>query len=127
MARSDGEGMRADQLFVTGAGIFLIGFIYWFFFMKKERAVMAEGKIEIIVDGGYAPAVISVPVGKEVTLSFFRKDPSACLEEVLLSDFGIRRTLPLNKAELVTIRPTEAKEYEYSCGMNMFKGKIIAK
>ena len=119
--------MMVEQVLVTAAGILLLGFIYWFFFMKKENAVMAEGKIEIMVDGGYKPAVITVPVGKEVTLSFFRKDPSACLEEVLLSDFGIRRALPLNKTELITIRPTEAKEYEYSCGMNMFKGKIIAK
>ena len=119
--------MTVDQIFVTALGVFLLGFIYWFFFMKKEKTVMAEGKIEIIVDGGYVPGVITVPVGKEVTLSFFRKDPSACLEEVLLSDFGIRRALPLNKAELVTITPTEAREYEYSCGMSMFKGKIIAK
>ncbi len=95
--------------------------------METDNGVTVEGLVEIIVDGGYLPAVNTVPVGKEIVLSFLRKDPSACLEEVLLSDFGIRRALPLNKAELVTIIPTEAKEYEYSCGMNMFKGKIIAK
>lgn len=110
-------------LFVTIAGIF---FTFWFFLMKKEEVIDVQDEVDILVHGGYNPSVIKVPTGKTTKINFVRKDSSSCLEEVVLSDFKIKKYLPLNKKVTVSISPEEPGEYEFACGMNMFHGKIIA-
>ena len=86
-----------------------------------------EGKVEITVEGGYKPDTITIPLGKPTTIVFERKDSSSCLEEVVLSDFNVRRSLPLNQKTEVTITPQKEGGFPFSCGMNMFHGKVIVK
>lgn len=122
--------MRTDEILVLIAGLLGIGFVYWFFLGKKSsnaRATEGQGIITVIVDGGYTPEVISIPKGKTTKLNFIRRDPTDCLEEVVLGDFKIRKHLPLNQKVTVEINPKEAGEYGYACGMNMYHGKIIVK
>ena len=98
--------MNIDKFLVTIFSGIGIVFTYWFFLMKKEdEAVRAKNSIDIIVDGGYSPEVISVLKGKTTTINFIRKDPSSCLEEVVLSDFKIRKFLPLNQKTSIKITP----------------------
>lgn len=119
--------MSIDKIIVTIMGIVGISFTYWFFLMKKDQEVVASNAIDIVVEGGYSPAVISISKGKKTTLNFFRKDPTDCLEEVILSDFKIKKYLPLNKKISIEITPKEKGEYRFSCGMNMYHGKIIVR
>lgn len=114
-----------DKIIVTIAGLLGVVFTYWFFLMKKERVVKAIDSVDIIVEGGYSPDVISIPKGKTTKLNFLRKDPNSCLEEVVLGDFKIRRQLPLNQKVTIELTPQQAGEFKYSCGMNMYHGKII--
>ena len=120
--------MTLDQLFVILiASITILG-IYWFFLGKRSTgAVKVAGAIEIIVDGGYTPESIEVPMGVPTTLHFFRKDPSSCLEEVVISDLKIRRSLTLNERTDITITPSRAGTLPFTCGMGMFHGTIIVK
>ena len=83
--------------------------------------------IDIIVDGGYSPSTIVVKKGQTIKLNFLRKDPSSCLEEVVLGEFKIRRYLPLNKKVTIEIKPQKEGEFPFECGMNMYHGKIIVK
>lgn len=119
--------MSLDKIIVTVFGVLGIIFIYWFFLMKKGKQVEVADEVDIIVEGGYSPEVISIPRGKTTKLNFIRKDPSDCLEEVVLGDFKIRRHLPLNQKVTIEIDPKESGEYGYACGMNMFHGKIIVR
>ncbi len=119
--------MSIDEIVAIILGVLGVGFTYWFFLMKKEEVVEVTNSVDIIVSGGYSPDVISIPVGKTTTINFFRKDPSSCLEEVVLSDFKIRRKLPLNKKTTIQITPQKKGEYKFECGMNMFHGKVIVK
>src|SRR3989344_8223703 len=116
-----------DKIIVTITGFVAIAFTYWFFFMKKEKEVIATDSIDIIVDGGYSPSVISILKGKTTKINFIRRDINSCLEEVVLGDFKIRKYLPLNKKVTIEITPQKSGEFGYSCGMNMFHGKIIVK
>lgn len=120
--------MPLDKILVVifgGLGILLT---YWFFLMKKEKeAVKAEGEVDILVEGGYNPEVISILKGKLTKINFIRKDSSSCLEEVVLADFRIRKQLPLNQKVTLEITPQKSGQYSISCGMNMFHGKIIVK
>lgn len=121
--------MTQDKILVllfTSAGI---AFTYWYFLMKKEdQAVTANaGSIDITVEGGYNPGVISLPKNKTTTLNFYRRDPSSCLEEVVLPAFKIKKYLPLNQTTPIQITPKKSGTFEISCGMNMFHGKIIVR
>ncbi len=117
--------MQFDKLAVVVIGFFGIGFTYWFFLMKKDKVVEAENEIDILVNGGYSPSTISIKKDHTTTLNFLRKDPSSCLEEVVLPDFKIRKYLPMNKKVKIEINPKKEGTYEIVCGMNMFHGKII--
>lgn len=125
--QGDDKIMEIDKLIIAIFSIGGIVFTYWFFLMKKEEeAVVANNNsVEIIVNGGYSPNVISIPKDKPTTLNFIRKDPSSCLEEVILSDFKVKKYLPLNKTVPIIITPQKAGKFDYACGMNMFHGKII--
>ncbi len=116
-----------DKILVTIFGVLGIVFTYWFFLMKKERELAVKNEVDITVEGGYTPDVISVPLGKLTKINFFRKDSSSCLEEVVLGEFKIRKQLPLNKKVTVEIMPQKRGEFVFTCGMNMFHGKVIVR
>lgn len=119
--------MTLDTIFVALFCLFGIAFTYWFFLMKKEEIVTVINAIDITVKGGYTPNTISIQKGKTTKITFLRKDTSSCLEEVVLGDFKIRKYLPLNKKVTIEVTPEKTGEYDFTCGMNMFHGKIIVK
>ena len=119
--------MTIDKILVlifSGLGIF---FTYWFFLMKKDEMISVTNSVDIIVKGGYSPSAISIPQGKTTKLNFVRKDSSSCLEAVVIPYFKIRKYLPMNKKISISITPEKKGEYEISCGMNMFHGRIIVR
>jgi plastocyanin domain-containing protein len=120
--------MTIDKVLVLLVSASAILFTYWFFLMRKEKEVSAVGdSVDIIVEGGYKPEVISIPAGKTTKINFLRKDPSSCLEEVVLGDFKIRKFLPLNQQVSIEVTPQKKGEFGFSCGMSMFHGKLIVK
>lgn len=119
--------MSIDKIIVTLSGVLGVAFTLWFFLMKREKEVKISESVDIIVNGGYQPEVISVPLGKPTKINFTRTDPTECLSEVVLSDFKIKKELPLNQKVTVEIMPQKIGEFIYTCGMGMYKGKIIVK
>lgn len=113
-----------DKAIITIAGLITIIGIYWLFFGKKEKAVAADKKLDILVDGGYQPRVISVKQGETVTLTLLRKDTNPCLEEIIFPDYKIKEYLPLGKPVTIVLKPPHPKTSEFHCGMNMFHGRI---
>lgn len=119
--------MSSDKMVVTIIGILGVIFTYWFFLTKRGREIKVQDSVDIIVEGGYNPEVVSIPKGKTTKLNFIRKDPSSCLEEVVLGDFKIRKNLPLNQTVTIELTPQKTGEFGYSCGMNMYHGKIMVR
>ena len=117
------------KLGVTLGGAALIGAEVWWFLFKKrkvQQATFQEGiqELTITVDGGYQPDYIVVQAGQLVRLNFFRKDANSCLEEVLFPDFGIDAHLPLNKTTPIQFTPQKPGEYQFTCGMRMYRGVV---
>lgn len=119
--------MRPDQIIVALSGIAGMIFTYWFFLVKRDKITNVSKSVDIIVEGGYSPNIISIPKGKTTKITFIRKDPNDCLEEVVLGDFKVKKQLPLNEKVTVELTPNKTGEFGYSCGMNMYHGKIIVK
>ena len=122
-----------NKLLVLGSLVVVIGLIIWWFFgQRPTKSVLATKQGDkqvaaVVVDGGYSPAVIELQRGIPAEITFTRRDTSACFDEVVLPDFGIRAQLPVGQPYVVTINPSVAGEYKYACGMNMFFGKVVVK
>jgi len=109
-------------------GVFLIVFIIWWFWLyKKQSEATIEGSsIDIIVDSGvYEPSVIHAKAGEEITLRFIRKDSSPCSEKVLFGDLDVSADLPLGTPYDLTFTPEKKGEFEFTCQMAMYRGKLI--
>ncbi len=118
-----------NKAIVTLSGLGLMGLELWWFLRAKpkSRQVSAQGGIQAVtvtVDGGYEPSQIVVQSGQLVRLNFDRRDPSNCLEEVRIPDFRIAQKLTLNQITPIEFMPDRPGRYEFSCGMNMFRGVI---
>lgn len=113
-----------DKTVVTIVGAGLIGLIYWFFFGKRGETMNASSTWNITVEGGYKPGIIKIFKDKPATLTFTRKDPNTCLEEIVLPDYKIKKFLPMNTPVTITLPPPHPGKSGIHCGMNMFHGRI---
>ena len=64
--------------------------------------------------------------GQPVRLDFHRTETSGCTEEVVIPDFGIRTFLKPFATTSVEFTPERPGSYEFTCGMGMVRGRIIA-
>lgn len=113
----------------NGLGLILIALVVWWFWLgKSKKAVAADANktIDIIVDNGvYSPATISAKVGQPISLRFLRKDETPCSATVIFADFDESADLPIGKPTEITITPETAGEFEFTCQMGMYRGKLI--
>ncbi len=123
--------MSADRLMVTIAGVALIAFIVWFFWLKRSagfRATDTSGGYQeamILVKGGYTPDTIIVRSGRPVRLNFRREETAGCSDKVIFADFQKSADLPTGQTVSIELLPREAGEFGFACPMGMFRGRLI--
>jgi plastocyanin domain-containing protein len=134
-------GLQGSELMIVAAGIAAIAWVNWYFFLAQRTAVAAVGpavgvapsgvvaarsEATIVVHGGYEPSIVRVRAGAPVRLVFDRQETSPCSEEIVFPDFGIRRFLPAFAKTTVELTPEKPGRYEFTCGMSMLRGVMIA-
>lgn len=124
--------LNSDDLVVLGIALTAIALVIWYFLGSRQgqrAAVGAQGVQEVIirVEGGYDPAVIEVTAGRPVRLTFDRREENPCSEEVVIGALGIRRELPAFARTTVEFTPKTPGRYEFTCGMGMLHGAVIAR
>ncbi|MFO1378759.1 MAG: cupredoxin domain-containing protein [Chitinivorax sp.] len=123
--------MSPDRWIVTLLGLALIGFIVWFFWLKKSKGTAASvgssgvQEAMILVKGGYTPDVIVVKTGRPVRLNFRREETASCSEMLVLPAFSKSVKLPTGENVAVEFTPDKPGEYPFSCQMGMFRGRLI--
>lgn len=94
-----------------------------------ESAAPSNGANEATVEvssAGFTPESVSLKAGVPAKLIFIRKDTKNCATEVVLPDYGIKRSLPLNQPVVIAFTPKPG-ELTFACGMNMLSGKVLAR
>jgi plastocyanin domain-containing protein len=117
-------------LFVNLIGMLAVAFIIWWFWLSKSRLPSTKIKelIEIKVkDGVYQPSSIQAEVNQPITLRFFREDVSPCAEIVVFSSLNISQQLPIHQSTDIHLKIKNAGEYEFTCQMGMYRGKLTVK
>ena len=124
--------MDTSQIVVTVGGALVIGFLLWFFFgprtataARRSDTGVQEARVE--VRSSYSPDRIEVEAGRPVRLTFVRREANPCTEQVVLPDFGVVRDLPVGRPVPVEFTPDRAGEFEFHCGMNMVRGRLVVK
>jgi len=118
------------------AGITAIAWVNWYFFLAERGTAVAAGggsggstsvpEVTIAVKGGYSPATVRAKAGRPVRLVFDRQETSGCSEEVVFPDFGVKKFLPAFQKTTVEVTPPKAGRYEFTCGMSMLRGALVA-
>jgi len=84
-------------------------------------------KVNVKVAGGYDPEVVNLKKGIPAEITFTRTNAQGCLDVVHSKALNFETELPLNTAETIKIATDKAGEYDFSCGMDMFHGKVVIK
>jgi plastocyanin domain-containing protein len=126
--------MTSTDWLVLTAGLAAAVWVNWYFFLAERRGATAAlataagdvQQVEIVVRGAYSPATVRVAAGRPVRLLFDRQETSSCSEEVVFPAFGVRRFLPAHEKTALEITPPVPGTYDFTCGMGMLHGRLIA-
>ena len=123
--------MTPDRWIVLIAGLLLVAFIVWFFWLKRTKGVRATEtssgyqEVMVLVKGGYTPDTIIVRHGKPVRINFRREETAGCSDKVIFADFQKSAELPTGELVVVELMPKEAGEFAFACPMGMFRGRLV--
>jgi plastocyanin domain-containing protein len=95
--------------------------------VAQAKAVKGVQKATVVINAGYTPSTINAKVGKPLEITFKRTEESSCGEEIVFKSLGIRKSVANGKTVVVKFTPKKAGVIEFTCGMNMYKGKVVVK
>ena len=77
------------------------------------------------VRGGYSPDVVHARAGHPIRITFLREETASCSERVIFPAFGKSTMLPHGRKIVVELPPTPPGTYEFTCAMNMLRGRLV--
>ena len=81
----------------------------------------------LITPQGHSRTSINLRRDVETHLTFVRQTNETFANEVVIPDYGVKRTLPLDVPVAVSFTPKRSGEVAFTCGMNMYRGKLIVR
>lgn len=73
----------------------------------------------------YEPAAITVRDGVPLRLNVTRDDKPTCGDVLSIPSQNISRPIPVNQVTTIEFTPHKAGDLEFTCGMNMMRGRIV--
>ena len=87
----------------------------------------AVQKATVTINGGYSPATLNVTAGRPVEITFVRKSAAGCDGELVIPALKVNKTLKQGEKTVVKFTPKKGQTIAFACGMNMYKGQVVAK
>jgi plastocyanin domain-containing protein len=86
-----------------------------------------HGHVIQVTDAGFEPKVIEVNKGEPVTLVVTRRSDHTCATEMIFAGNDSTYDLPYEKTVRIQLAPMTGDTLRYACGMDMYRGMIVAK
>lgn len=100
--------------------------VWWFWLYTPPTRSLDDSEIMItVVDGHYQPSRLTLPANTPSTLKFLRKDPSLCAATVVFAELDIAEDLVVDQIKTISLPPLASGEYEFTCQMQMIRGRLI--
>lgn len=80
-----------------------------------------------VTDAGFEPAELAVPKGTPITLVVTREVSETCATDLVIVGSGKSVPLPLRRSVRIPLPNGVADTLRYACGMDMFRGTVVAK
>ncbi len=100
-------------------------------FAKHRNNVVIKDNEQIatikVTNNGYEPQVTKLQKDIPAKLVFNRTNESMCLAQVQSQALSFQKDLPLQQDVVIPIKTNQVGEFDYTCGMNMFHGKVMIK
>lgn len=100
----------------------LKGLVLASFNQEGRQAEAVKIKIE---NSRYFPSTIKLAENKPLKIIVFRNEDSACSNEIVFPQIGLRKALRPFEETLVEMPPLKAGTYEFTCQMGMMSGTLI--
>lgn len=93
--------------------------------LSKPESVGIQRATIVVGATGYQPASVRLQRGIPAQLTFIRKVEQTCGRDIVIPDYAINRSLPLDTPVVVEFTPTTSGRFKFTCGMDMFHGSLI--
>lgn len=78
-----------------------------------------------LTEKGYQPSSFRLKKGVPARVTFVRRTEDECGREIVIPAYKIRRELPVNTPVTIRFTPSKTGTFNFACGMNMLRGKLI--
>ena len=78
-----------------------------------------------LTENGYRPSEFRLRRGTRAHVTFIRKTEATCGQVIVIPAYGVHRDLPLNRRVTITFTPRRTGTFNFTCGMDMLRGKIV--
>lgn len=93
---------------------------------KRKQTISKTQSVRIkLTERGYEPASFRLKKGIPARITFIRQTNDDCGEEIVFPAYKIQRKLPLNQPVTISLTPRRAGTFDFTCGMDMLRGKLI--
>ena len=83
--------------------------------------------MKVAVDAtGYHPSELKAKGGTPVRVEFTRTTDEGCGQQLVFPTLDIKKDLPLNEPVAVDVTMPASGTLAFTCGMDMFKGALVA-
>jgi plastocyanin domain-containing protein len=80
-----------------------------------------------LTEKGVQPAGLKLRRGIPAQITFIRKVSPSCATQVVITEYDIKRDLPLNEPVSVEFTPSKSGTFTFSCGMGMLRGSLVVR
>jgi hypothetical protein len=95
--------------------------------LRIESRAAVQNETILVEAQGYQPSSVNLRRGIPARLTFIRKTDQTCGRDIVIPDYGIKESLPLNTPVAVTLTPNRSGRFKFTCGMNMFRGALVVR
>jgi plastocyanin domain-containing protein len=90
-----------------------------------QQTEQAQTAKVVITKNGFEPGSLKLKLNVPAKITFLRETNDTCATSVVISEYKIKKDLPLNQPVVVEFKPTKTGNFSFVCGMFMVKGELI--